>query len=169
MTYAGPDIEGDLARNIRAIRERRRMSQEDLARAMSDSGCRWHQATVYKVETGQRRVRLAEAVSLAENLDVALGVLVAAPPDREVVETLSRLVADLNRIESDVAALVDEWFAAWAKLLGLVSARDDLDAAPPDLRAAWRVARDAVATGGAGLEAALIRARGAKSLESDAE
>ena len=51
------------------------MSQEDLARAMAARGFRWHQATVYKTETGTRRVRLAEASAVAAILGVPVGYL----------------------------------------------------------------------------------------------
>ncbi|PZE93909.1 hypothetical protein DEJ00_01435 [Curtobacterium sp. MCLR17_039] len=46
------------------------MSQKDLAVAMRERGHRWSQATVWNVERGERPLRLSEANSLAEILEV---------------------------------------------------------------------------------------------------
>lgn len=51
--------------NIRETRERKGMSQADLADQMRERGWRWHPQTVQKVEAGHRNVRVGEAEALA--------------------------------------------------------------------------------------------------------
>jgi DNA-binding XRE family transcriptional regulator len=63
---------GDRVRELRTLRG---LSQEALASAMSKAGLTWHQATVYKIEIGNRALRYDEAITLAELLNVDLAVL----------------------------------------------------------------------------------------------
>ena len=48
------------------------MSQTEIAERMAALGYKFHQATVYKIENGDRKVSAAEAWGLAEVLDVPL-------------------------------------------------------------------------------------------------
>ncbi|MFG2002319.1 helix-turn-helix transcriptional regulator [Spirillospora sp. NPDC048911] len=69
------------ATNLRQHRERRGLSQAELARLMSEAGYPMHQQTIAKIESGSRPVRLAEAVQLARALDTTIDMLILSPRD----------------------------------------------------------------------------------------
>ena len=46
------------------------MSQANLGAAMAERGHKWSQATVWAVESGKRPMRMAEAIDLAEILEI---------------------------------------------------------------------------------------------------
>jgi transcriptional regulator with XRE-family HTH domain len=54
--------------NMRSMRERKGISQTELARLMSERGKPWHQSTVYRVESGIQPLTLTETEDLAEIL-----------------------------------------------------------------------------------------------------
>lgn len=87
MTDADDETFGS---NMRAMRERKGMSQADLARAMTERGRPWHQQTVAETEAGKRPLRLNETVDLAE----ILGSVVAAFTWDPAEINESRLVYD---------------------------------------------------------------------------
>ncbi|PPH43461.1 hypothetical protein C5D09_14825 [Rathayibacter sp. AY1C9] len=58
-----PIIDEQIGRNVARLRGR--LSQKDLAAALRTRGLKWSQATVWKVETGERPLRLTEAVEIA--------------------------------------------------------------------------------------------------------
>jgi len=63
---------------MRTTRERMGLPQNVLAMTMNSMyGFPWHQTTVGKVESGERPIRLAEAVAVAQSLGVPLDDLVA--------------------------------------------------------------------------------------------
>ena len=62
------DIDRNIAANLRAYREARSISQEELAQRMADRGFGFSQATVWKIESGQRPVRASELMALADSL-----------------------------------------------------------------------------------------------------
>lgn len=70
-----------LATNLRTERERQRMSQADLARKMADQGWPYYPQTIHRIESGQRKVTLGEAWSLASILKTTIDRL--AWPTRE--------------------------------------------------------------------------------------
>ena len=63
-------IDQNIAAGVRAYREAAGVSQEELAQRMSDRGFGFSQATVWKIESGQRPVKASELVALASSLDV---------------------------------------------------------------------------------------------------
>lgn len=63
-------IDQNIAASVRAYREARGVSQDELAQRMSDRGFGFSQATVWKIESGQRPVKASELVALADALDV---------------------------------------------------------------------------------------------------
>src|SRR5690349_265492 len=63
------------AENFRRRREDRGISQAAVAEAMAKAGFSFHQQTVGSIENGSRRVRIGEAVALAEILGIDLAVL----------------------------------------------------------------------------------------------
>lgn len=67
--------------NLRRHREARNWTQGDLARYLRDTGATalGHQTTLARLESGQRAVRLDEAVIIARVLDITLDQLLVAP------------------------------------------------------------------------------------------
>ena len=61
-----------LGANLRRRREAERMTQVELAEAMTARGWQWHQSTVARVESGQQSLRFAEAEALVEILRMTL-------------------------------------------------------------------------------------------------
>ena len=60
------DIDQNIAANLRTYREAENLSQEELAQRMTDRGFGFTQATIWKIESGQRPVRASELVALAD-------------------------------------------------------------------------------------------------------
>ena len=73
--------EAAFAANLRAAREAKELTQTQLAELMAGKGFRWHQATVYKVEVGERQIQLGEALALAHIL--GLNVEEMAAPEND--------------------------------------------------------------------------------------
>jgi len=63
-------IDQNIAANLRTYREAGNISQEELAQRMTDRGFGFSQATIWKIENGQRPVRAAELIALADSLEV---------------------------------------------------------------------------------------------------
>lgn len=74
-----------LAANVRAARARADLTQETLAERMRVLGCRWHFQTVGAVERGQRPLQAYEVTALAIATGTTPDVLLAPPPEKEVV------------------------------------------------------------------------------------
>lgn len=71
------------------------ISQAGLANAMKERGHdKWSQATVWSVEQGKRPLRLAEAFSLADFLQVDVNDLVRTDPDAVAFERLRLSLRD---------------------------------------------------------------------------
>lgn len=85
---ADPDIDQRVATNVRVFRERAGLSQDDLAQRMSERNFGFSQATIWKIETGQRAVRIGEAVALAQALELPGWVDLTREPEtnRHVAE-----------------------------------------------------------------------------------
>lgn len=70
-----------IGRSVTAYRERRDLSQQAVADVMRDRGWKWSQATLWATERGDRPLRLAEAVDLAEILGVHVDHLLERSPE----------------------------------------------------------------------------------------
>ena len=57
---------------------------------MTQRGYRWHQATVYKVENGERQIQLSEAREIANIFEVALDQMLQMPEDASVARRGTR-------------------------------------------------------------------------------
>jgi transcriptional regulator with XRE-family HTH domain len=60
------------ATNIREERERRKLSQGELARRMAERGFPYYQQTIRRIEEGRRKVSVGEAKALAEILGTTM-------------------------------------------------------------------------------------------------
>jgi transcriptional regulator with XRE-family HTH domain len=67
-----PSAEAAFAENLKALRSSASMTQAQLSEQMSIRGFKWHPATVYKVENGERQIQLAEAVEIARIFDTSV-------------------------------------------------------------------------------------------------
>lgn len=66
---------------LKPVRENNKWTQEQLALEMRDRGFDFTQATIYKIETGKRKVTIAEALALSELLDTDVSALTAEKDD----------------------------------------------------------------------------------------
>ncbi len=110
---AGPDNADErLGANVRFLRERREISQAELARRMSAAGCPWHQSTVARVEAGRQAVRASEAEALARILGVTVDRLLWASPEAKEAALASDAVGRLRRDWREAAGAVARLHAA---------------------------------------------------------
>lgn len=91
--------------NLKALRKAAGMSQEEFARVMTGRGVKWHQATVYKVENGERQIQLGEADVAARILNVPLQQMLRA--NTEATVQLQRLRLRAWRLGDARLKLVD--------------------------------------------------------------
>lgn len=117
------------AENLKALRKAAGMSQEEFARAMTRRGIKWHQATVYKVENGERQIQLGEADVAARVLNVPLQQMIHA--DSETAVQLQRLRLRAWRLAGARLKLVDAVDDYESARLALASALDDADGLLP--------------------------------------
>ena len=75
------DIDQNIAANLRIYREAGSISQDELAQRMTDRGFGFSQATIWKIESGQRPVRASELVALADSLGVMSVTSLTHKPD----------------------------------------------------------------------------------------
>ena len=66
-----PQIEKKIGQNIRFLRERERMTQEQLAAKLQIAGCDVTRSAVAKIEVGQRHLYPDEIVHIKRILNVS--------------------------------------------------------------------------------------------------
>ena len=75
-------IDRNISANLRIYREAGNISQEELAQRMTDRGFGFSQATIWKIENGQRPVKASELVALADSLEImSLASFMTEPGD----------------------------------------------------------------------------------------
>lgn len=72
---AEAELERVIGANVRRYRTARGLSQADLATALSAQGEQVHQQTIQKIEKGTRPLKFAEALRIAEALDISVAEL----------------------------------------------------------------------------------------------
>ena len=105
------DIDQNIAANVRAYREAGGISQEELAQRMAGRGFPFTQATVWKVERGQRPVRAGELIALGDVFGRILVTDLTDHPDA------TRHTIRLERASANAAAAYDTLKAAAAGYL----------------------------------------------------
>ena len=85
-----PTASENFARSLRGAREDRGMSQERIAKEMNTRGFKFHQSTVNKIETGERKVNVEEAFELAKVVGIPLALLFE-PDDQLPITSAQRL------------------------------------------------------------------------------
>jgi len=100
--------EDHFAANLRLLRDHRELSQESLAKQMTERGYRWQQATVYKIEKGERRMQLGEALAVAAILGVPVDRMAEGTGDIVALSKIKKALAELadlrQRLERNVQA-----------------------------------------------------------------
>ena len=108
-------------KQLRAEREHRGWSQEQLAKLLSRKGFPFHASTIAKIEAGDRSVGIAEAVAVAELFEVPLDSLLGRKPRAE---------RDLDYV---LGALMDAVYTSRTELHRTArSLRDRLEDIPSD-------------------------------------
>lgn len=122
---------------LKQARKNAGLSQDELASAMAERGHDFHQQTVYKIESGNRRVSIGEAISLADSVGAPLSLFmesdpVSLPARRAEIELKTkRLLESLVALEKQVR----DGRNALQELRELASTFDD--AAGDDLQDWW--------------------------------
>jgi transcriptional regulator with XRE-family HTH domain len=71
-----PSFSDVIVRNIKSLRARRGLDQDDVVKAMREMGfANWHRQTMSKIELGQRRITLEELLGLVLAFDTSWGSL----------------------------------------------------------------------------------------------
>jgi len=120
------DIDQNIAANLRTHREAANISQEELAQRMADRGFGFSQATIWKIESGQRPVRASELAALADSLGVISPMSLASEPGIARHQIQLRLA---NRKAYNAYNTLEEAAAAYieAQIELLVAAREAYD------------------------------------------
>jgi transcriptional regulator with XRE-family HTH domain len=133
-------IDQNIAANVRTYREAGRLSQEELAQRMTDRGFSFTQATIWKIESGQRPVRASELVALAD----ALGGVRVTPTALTYEPDAAKHRARLERAHTEASAAYHKLKDAAAGYLDaqlglLVAAYEAREAgvAVTELHSAW--------------------------------
>lgn len=137
--------EEHLAGNVRRLRDRKGLSQEQLADEMTGRGRKWHQNTVYRIEVGkQKDISHGEAITLAGILGVPVDVLTRPGPEAAEISLVDQAAVSLRRNWANSATAID----------GLLAAREEAGKAA---RQAQRSEHESVRQAGAALAADLER------------
>jgi transcriptional regulator with XRE-family HTH domain len=132
------DIDQNIAANLRTYRDAGNISQDELAQRMADRGFGFSQATVWKIESGQRPVRASELVALADSLGIMSPTSLTYKPDA----TRHRVRLDqANRNAQHAYETLKEAAADYleAQVVLVVAAREAQDAglAVTELHTSW--------------------------------
>lgn len=98
--------------NLRAVRDRRDLSQDDLAGKMAALGHKWHPSTVARLENGERRATWMEVRDLARILEVTMDRFTWAPAEEAEAAFVSTTAATLRQAAEDVRVAVATLLAA---------------------------------------------------------
>ena len=104
------DIDQNIAANLRTYREAGNISQDELAQRMADRGFGFSQATIWKIERGQRPVRASELIAFAD----ALGIMSVTSLTSEPGQARQRVQLDqANRNAHDAYGVLKEAAGAY--------------------------------------------------------
>lgn len=105
--------------NLKTIRVDKSLTQADIAEQMTRSGYKWHAATVYKVENGDRQIQLGEAIELARILGHRLEDLAGPQDDVKNRSKLTVVYRELLEIGHEADRFICE-FLEGCNMLGLL-------------------------------------------------
>lgn len=89
---------------VKERRERRNLTQEELARRLSGRGVNLHVSSLAKIEAGTRSVRINEAVGFAEEFEVSVDTLVGRgePDDTTLTFALVNVMGCLDDVQARI-------------------------------------------------------------------
>jgi transcriptional regulator with XRE-family HTH domain len=90
------------AENLRQAREDKNVSQVKLAQEMAARGWPWRQQTVTRVESGQRMVRLGEALAVAEILGTNVVMLTASTRETSATHLLASSTSKVKQAFEEI-------------------------------------------------------------------
>lgn len=103
-------VDADFGQRVRAERERRGWTQDELAQRLSDRGLTAWPSTIAKLEAAQpRAVRLAELVALADQFEMSIDALVGrvAPVDARTF-VLQRMAEVADAVATTLVECAEE-------------------------------------------------------------
>jgi transcriptional regulator with XRE-family HTH domain len=132
------DIDANIAANVRAYREARGISQEDLAGQLAETGFPFSQATIWKIENGQRPVKAAELAALADALEVRSAMTLTRQPDntRHLID-LQQAAARASSVWHQVKDAATEYLDAQINLLVAAYEAREAGVTVTELETAW--------------------------------
>lgn len=133
------DIDRNIAANLRTCREAGGISQDEMAQRMTDRGFGFSQATIWKIESGQRPVKASELAALRDSLGHTFSLV-----DLTSEPEAARHKADLrlaNQAAHDAYQTLKKAAAAYIRaqydLLFIASAAHDAGVTVTELDASW--------------------------------
>lgn len=145
------DIDQNVATNLRESRERLGLSQDELAARMTERGFGFTQATVWKIESGQRSVKVSEVAALGDALGLLSWTTLTRTPEKS--RHLAQLQFANGRAHQGYAALKKAAADYIDHQIDLVFAVREAQDAGVDVPEMWTAYLDIPA------EAAVIEAR----------
>ncbi|WP_157875086.1 helix-turn-helix domain-containing protein [Arthrobacter sp. PAMC 25486] len=107
-----PEVNFGLA--VSMLRNARHLSQRDFASRLTEKGMAVDASAVSRIEKGTRSIRLVEALTIAEVLDVELDFLISGSktPTQEFRTIRKRLDHSLRQLREPIAAAAYDLWAA---------------------------------------------------------
>jgi transcriptional regulator with XRE-family HTH domain len=124
----------NFARNFKQLREDMGMTQDEIVTRMAHFGFSFHQATVYKIEKGERKVGLGEAMALASCLDTSIEALThegILATDDYYSSTLWQLADNMLSKLTQIWELTDTYNDQRSKMLAVLSRLLESDGGNP--------------------------------------
>lgn len=103
-------VDVTIGANLKAYREDRGWSQQELADKLADNGVRIFRQAVQSIEKGERTLKLSEAVALANLLHIRAERLVSGPIDR-LTATVAQLVGDSAELSASLKTVVRDMYS----------------------------------------------------------
>jgi transcriptional regulator with XRE-family HTH domain len=132
------DIDQNIAANLRTYREAAAISQEELAQRMADLGFGFSQATIWKIERGQRPVKASELAALADSLGVMTATSLTRQPDaarhQVQLDQANRTAQDAYQALKQAAA---DYLDAQVELVVMARLAQDAGVAVTELHTSW--------------------------------
>lgn len=132
------DIDQNIATNIREYREARHLSQDELAQQMTVRGFGFSQATIWKIETGKRPVKVSEAAAFADALGLPGWSYLTAEPKASRhsarLQAYNRRAADAYEALKDAA---EAYLTAQLDLLFVAREAHDAGVTVLELWTSW--------------------------------
>lgn len=134
-------IDANIAANVRAFREARGLSQEELAGQLADAGFPFSQATIWKVENGQRPLKAAELVAMADALGFGMRLspmdLTSEPDSARHIIGLEWAVSKASTAWDQIKDATSDYLEAQLNIVFRARAARDAGLAVTELQTSW--------------------------------